>query len=301
MPDSTTADPVAFPGAGGITLAADRWDPPSGTPSNGTVLLLHGGGQTRHSWRTTGRALAGAGWSTYALDARGHGDSGWAADGDYSMDALVADLRAVVTALDVQPVLVGASLGGSTALLAEGEGCGLARGIVLVDVTPRIEPEGVAEIMAFMRSGLGGFASLEDAADAVAAYNPHRPRPASTDGLRKNLRLREGRWYWHWDPRFVDGRDEPSRERPDDEHRSRRAREAARRISVPTLLVRGVRSRVVSEASAAELRALIPHSEQIDVSGAGHMVAGDDNDVFSGGLRRFLEERVAALPSALRH
>ncbi|NKQ57040.1 alpha/beta hydrolase [Amycolatopsis sp. K13G38] len=288
---------LVFVGTGGVLLAADRWDPPEGTESSGTVLLLHGGGQTRHSWRKTGRALARAGWTAYALDARGHGDSGWAPDGDYSMDALVADLEAVVTALDVRPVLVGASLGGTTALLAEGEHRGFSRGIVLVDVTPRIEPEGVAEIMAFMRSGMGGFATLDEAADAVAAYNPHRPRPTSTDGLRKNLRLREGRWYWHWDPRFLDGRDEPSRERLDDDHRAERARRAAAQVTVPTLLVRGVQSRVVSEESAAELRALIPHAEQIDVSGAGHMVAGDDNDVFSVGLERFLTDRVVGQPS----
>jgi pimeloyl-ACP methyl ester carboxylesterase len=288
---------ITFVGAGGLTLAADRWEPPAGVEPAGTVLLLHGGGQTRHSWRTTGRALAESGWITYALDARGHGDSGWAPDGDYSMDALVADLRAVTEALDVRPVLVGASLGGTTALLAEGEAPGLTRGIVLVDVTPRIELEGVAEIMAFMRSGTGGFATLDEAADAVAAYNPHRPRPRSTDGLRKNLRLREGRWYWHWDPRFLDGRDEPSRERLEDRRRSERARAAARAVTVPTLLVRGVQSRVVSEASAAELQELIPHAGRIDVRGAGHMVAGDDNDVFSGGLPRFLTEQVAPLPN----
>ncbi|MFR9806033.1 alpha/beta fold hydrolase [Pseudonocardia sp. RS010] len=300
MAASSSSSPVTFVGAGGVLLAADRWSPPEGTGSAGTVLLLHGGGQTRHSWRTTGRALARAGWTAVALDARGHGDSGWAPDGDYSMDALVADLRAVATALDVRPVLVGASLGGSTALLAEGEHPGFCRGIVLVDVTPRIEPEGVAEIMAFMRSGMGGFASLDEAADAVAAYNPHRPRPASTEGLRKNLRLREDRWYWHWDPRFLDGRDEPSRERPDDDHRSERARNAARRVTVPTLLVRGVQSRVVSEESAAELQTLIPHAERIDVRGAGHMVAGDDNDVFSVGLERFLADRVTTGVGDLR-
>ncbi|MEJ2890304.1 alpha/beta fold hydrolase [Actinomycetospora aeridis] len=272
-------------GAAGIDLAATRWNPPCA--ARGTVLFLHGGGQTRHSWRRTAQTLADDGWTTVAVDARGHGDSDWSPDGDYGLGVLADDLRAVVAALGVRPVLVGASLGGRTALLAEGEGPSLAAGLVLVDVTPRVDRTGVDRILDFMRSGLDGFASLEDAADAIAAYDPSRQRPAHLDGLRRNLRWRDGRWFWHWDPRFVAG-DAPTPERPgraDPE----RACAAAARVVVPTLLVRGVQSEVVSPEAAAELRELIPHAEQIDVDGAGHMVTGDDNDVFTTGLRAFLQ------------
>ena len=270
----------------GVRLAADRWDPV--VPGcHGTVLLLHGGGQTRHSWRHTGQRLAAGGWASLAIDARGHGDSDWHPGGDYSIDAMVADLRAVAATLGERPVLVGASMGGMTALLAAGTDPGLARALVLVDVAPTIEPAGTAEIMDFMRSGAGGFSSLGEAAEAVAAYNPNRRRPPQPEGLRRNLRRRDGRWYWHWDPRLLDSLPAEAGVVADN---SRRAREAAQRLRIPTLLVRGRESRVVSPAGARELISLVPTAQYVDVAGAGHMVAGDDNDVFGEHLLGFLRD-----------
>ena len=283
----------------GVTLAGDRWDPPargaggSGVDRKGVVLLLHGGGQTRHSWRNTGRSLAADGWSALAVDARGHGDSQWAPDGDYGIDALVADLTSIIGELGEKPVLVGASMGGMTSLIGQGENPELARGLVLVDIAPKVETAGTAEIMAFMRSGLDGFESLDDAAAAIAAYTPNRVRKPNPQGLRKNLRLRDGRWYWHWDPAFLRQGDEPTRQ-ADSIMRYERARDAAAAVTVPTMLVRGTQSHVVSEEGAKELLELIPTATLIDVTGAGHMVAGDDNDVFSGGLKGFLDEDVVA-------
>lgn len=272
----------------GVRLAADRWHP-SGPELKGAVLLLHGGGQTRHSWQRTGEDLAAAGWTAIALDLRGHGESDWDPDGDYSPDAMAADLRAVVATLGVRPVLVGASMGGMTSLLALDADPRLARGLVLVDVTPRIEPEGTAEITRFMRAGLSGFATVEEAVAAVAAYNPHRRRPPRPEGLRKNLRRRDGRWYWHWDPRLLDSRVTTAHAQ---EQLSRRAQDAARRLAVPTMLVRGQQSRVVSPDGVRELRELVPTAHVVDVAGAGHMVAGDDNDVFGEQLLKFLEHIV---------
>lgn len=275
---------LTLPGRG-VRLAADRWAPPRRS-HRGTVLLLHGGGQTRHSWRHTGRRLAAEGWTAIAFDLRGHGDTDWAPDGDYTLDAHVADLRAAVTVLDEPPVLVGASLGGMTSLLALAADPALARGLVLVDVTPTTERAGTAEITDFMRSGTAGFATLDEAAAAVAAYNPHRTRPPRPEGLKKNLRRRDGRWFWHWDPRLLDSRQTDPRTLDDN---ARRAREAARGLTVPTLLVRGRQSRVVSTAGAEELLSLVPSARLVDVDGAGHMVAGDDNDVFGEHLLDFLD------------
>lgn len=274
---------LALPGAG-VGLAANRWG--AAGPAKGLVLLLHGGGQTRHSWQRTGQDLAAAGWTTIAADLRGHGESDWAPDGDYSPDAMVADLRAAVGALDERPVLVGASMGGMTSLLALDADPGLARGLVLVDVTPRIEEDGTAEITRFMQAGLDGFATVEEAADAVAAYNPHRARPPRADGLRKNLRRRGDRWYWHWDPQLLANRVTTAHGRARLGHR---ARDAARRLRVPTMLVRGRQSRVVGVEGVRELRELVPTAHVVDVAGAGHMVAGDDNDIFGEHLLQFLE------------
>ncbi|WP_345379411.1 alpha/beta hydrolase [Pseudonocardia yuanmonensis] len=275
---------VVFDGAAG-KLVGDRWAPVG--ERRGPALLLHGGGQTRHSWFRTAAALADAGWDAVALDARGHGDSDWAPDGDYGTDALDADLLAVIEQVGEPALLVGASMGGMTALVAEGEHGGLARALVLVDIVPRVEADGVARIMAFMGANPDGFASLDEVAEAVRAYNPHRKRPPNPEGLRKNVRLREnGRWYWHWDPAFLRVGDEPRRSTTHE-----RAAAAAARVAVPTLLVRGAQSDIVSEDGVRELLELIPGSVHVDVSATGHMVAGDDNDVFTRTVLDFLQEK----------
>ncbi|SDU48620.1 alpha/beta hydrolase [Gordonia terrae] len=267
----------------GIQLAADVWEPSD--PPIGIALLLHGGGQTRHSWQRTGARLAEHGWRALTIDARGHGDSDWSDDGDYSHDAHARDLRCIVDDLGEPPVLVGASMGGLASLHAVGADPTIARGLVLVDITPTAEPAGIAKITGFMRDGLDGFDSLQDALDAVVAYNPHRSRPPRIEGLRKNLRERDGRWYWHWDPRMLASHDHLEHTAAD---REERAREAARGVRVPTLLIRGKQSDVVSDEGARELLELIPDARYIDVTGAGHMVSGDDNDVLSSGLVDFL-------------
>jgi len=274
--------PASYVGRNGVGIVADAY----GDPQAPAVVLLHGGGQTRHAWGSTARALGAAGWHAIALDLRGHGDSDWDPRGDYSLDAFVDDLLAVVAALGRPPVLVGASLGGLASLLAAGEIAPRSfRAVVVVDVAPKTEPEGVERIVSFMGSNRDGFASIEEAADAVAGYLPNRPRPASLEGLRKNLRLRaDGRYRWHWDPAFMHGERRVQSSRDPD-----RLTRAARGLRVPTLLVRGRMSDVLSEAGARHFIELVPDACYVDVSGAGHMVAGDENDAFTEAVIEFLE------------
>ncbi|MBI3436033.1 MAG: alpha/beta hydrolase [Proteobacteria bacterium] len=299
---------TAFKGSAGNTLVADVFGE-RGPP----VLLLHGGGQTRHAWRQTAAELARARFMAVALDQRGHGDSEWVAAGDYTFSDFAADCAIVAGALargddGRKPVVIGASLGGIAALLASGRAMGdggapIFAALVLVDVTPRVDMDGVAKIQGFMRAHAGeGFASIAEAADVVAAYLPHRPRPRSHAGLRKNLRLHaDGRWRWHWDPRLLDGprsvQHFPAMLAPlqggDRVPGDRAALEealilAARSLRIPALLVRGSASELVGEAHVREFLELVPHAEFADVTGARHMVAGDDNDRFSAAILRFL-------------
>ena len=274
-------------GRGGLRLRATVLGEPGSPP----VLLFHGGGQTRHSWGTTAKALADQGWIAYTVDLRGHGESEWAPDGDYSLDAFAGDVIAVAQQFDSPPALVGASLGGVSSLVAVGEHDeGLARALVMVDVAPRIEQAGAERIGAFMKARLDeGYGSMDEVADAIAEYNPHRPRPTDLSGLRKNLRQREdGRWTWHWDPRFMTWREEGDLPRGTGLVDRDRLSSAARRVTIPTLLVRGKVSDLLSEEGARELLALIPHAEFADVEGAGHMVAGDRNDLFNDAVTSFL-------------
>ena len=279
----------SFRGAAGNRLAADVFGN-DGRP----VLLLHGGGQTRHAWRRTAVEIARAGMIAYAVDQRGHGDSEWVADGAYAFDDFAADITSVAAALEERhgaaPVAIGASLGGIASLLAAGEAKDpIFAALVLVDITPRVDLSGVAKVQGFMRThARDGFATVEEAADAVAAYLPHRPRPRSHEGLKKNLRLHaDGRWRWHWDPRFLDGR------RTVDGNRSvmeSRLIAAAKHLTVPAMLVRGGSSELVQEEHAKEFLTLVPHARYADVSGARHMVAGDRNDQFSAAILQFLKD-----------
>jgi pimeloyl-ACP methyl ester carboxylesterase len=281
---------VILEGRDGIKLAADV----EGEASSPPVLLFHGGGQTRHAWGTTLNVLGESGWRAYSVDLRGHGESEWDPDGDYTMDAFAADIRAIAGAMPRPPALVGASLGGiaSMAAIGESDGPPIASALVLVDVAPTIEMEGALRIGAFMAEHMeDGFASLEEVADAIAAYNPHRPRPSDLSGLRKNLRQRpDGRWAWHWDPKFISGKfgsqDETRSSLVDPE----RLRVAAKKLTIPVLLVRGRMSDLLSEEGAQELLQLVPHARLADVAGAGHMVAGDRNDLFNDAVVSFLEE-----------
>lgn len=276
-------EPVAieFISEDGLQLKADSW----GDPSNPPVIMLHGGGQTRHAWGNTGRKLAEFGWYAISLDMRGHGESAWSVEGNYGLRPMVNDLVTLTSKLQHKPVFVGASMGGMTALMAQGYlAPGLGQALVLVDIAPRMESKGVARIVDFMRAHQKGFATLEEAADAVAGYRQQRGRPTDINGLRKNLRLREdGRYYWHWDPQIFSPKD-PSVMRD-----YGKLHEAARALDVPTLLVKGKHSDVVSEASVREFMTLVPHAEFVDVSGAGHMVAGENNDEFCAAILDFLE------------
>jgi len=280
-----------WPGHGGIRIAGDSWGPADGP----LVLLQHGGGQTRHAWKGAGETLGAAGYHAVAFDARGHGDTDWAPDGLYGQDAMVRDLECVVAALgNRRPVLVGASMGGGTSLVAAGESHVDATALVLVDIAPNIEPEGVNNIQAFMNLKPDGFDSLEEVAQAIGTYQPHRRRPPGLDGLAKNVRLgADGKYHWHWDPLFRAGVRNL-------EQRTRRLEACAARLDMPTLLVRGGLSDILSEQGAQAFLKLCPTAEYVSVGDAGHMVAGDRNDVFAAAVVEFLARVVPVNGAPLR-
>ena len=270
---------LAVPVSHGLVLRGDG----RGDPEGRIVVLLHGGGQTRHAWTETAEALAGAGFRALAFDLRGHGESDWDPEGRYDFPHYADDTEQLLQSLPRPAVLVGASLGGIASLVAAGLGPqACCAGLVLVDVAPHIEPQGAERVLRFMGARPDGFATLEEVAEAVAAYNPHRRRPPDLRNLEKNLRRRaDGRYVWHWDPRFL----EVDRS---DRGRSEMMEQAARSLRAPTLLVRGRQSDLLSEEGAQRFLALVPHAQFRDVSGAGHMVAGDRNDAFTDAVLQFL-------------
>ena len=281
---SSTPQTVEYPGVNGLTLIADEWNRGvDAAAKRPTILMLHGGGQNRFSWKNTGQVLADEGFHVVALDSRGHGDSDRAPDADYDVETLTADVMHVLDAIDRPVNLIGASMGGLTGILVADEaGPDRVTRLVLVDVVPRFEKNGSARIRDFMFSGLHGFGSLEEAADAVAAYLPHRTRPRSPEGLKKNLRLRDGRWYWHWDPAFM------TKPGDDPQLRTEKFEQAAADLTIPVLLIRGKLSDVVSPEGVRHFLDTVPNAEFVELSEAGHTAAGDDNDAFSNVVVTFV-------------
>lgn len=281
--EGTPTPDLMIDASGGVRVAADTFG------SDGPLVLLqHGGGQTRHAWKGAGQQLADSGYRAVSLDARGHGDSDWAPDGDYSTESLVADLAAVVDHFGEPPILVGASMGGGTSLTAVGEGSVEAAALVLVDTAPRVEPGGIKKIRDFMAQAPDGFATLDEVADAIANYQPHRDRPRKLDGLAKNVRLwPDGRYRWHWDPAFMQRNRDLSDRIP-------RQEAAAANLTLPALLVRGGLSDVLSEDGAKAFLDQVPHAKYANVGQAAHMVAGDRNDIFVSAVLEFLNEAVPA-------
>ncbi len=273
---------VTVPAPDGLRLEVDVGGPEHAP----AVILLHGGGQTRHSWSGAARALAAAGYRVLNYDARGHGGSEWSGGGAYSLDDGAGDLAAVAKLTHGSFALVGASLGGATSVHAVARGLRPAA-VILVDIVPEPEDAGIDRIVGFMRRHTGGFASVEEAADAVAAYNPNRPRPQDSSGLRRNLRDgADGRLHWHWDPRIVQAD-------PHVHHAKVRASVVVlAERSTPVLLVRGLNSDVVSDRGVALFTEAVPRLQVLDVAGAGHMVVGDRNDRFNAGVFDFLAQHM---------
>lgn len=269
----------------GMSIAADAY----GDPAQQPVLFLHGGGQTRHAWGNSAELLAQHGFYTICMDHRGHGESSWAGLGEYRVYHFAEDLQQVIAQLDQKPILVGASLGGIASLLAETEQEeSVAKAVILVDVTPRLETDGVDRIIGFMKEGTSGFDSLEEVANSIAAYLPHRKRPKDLSGLAKNLRqMEDGRYYWHWDPNMLKTW-EPSRYTEENDRKLKERLQQVRSIEIPTLLIRGRLSDLVSKETAAEFLEMVPHAEYVDLVDAHHMVAGDRNDAFTDSVKEFL-------------
>lgn len=283
---------VRLRGSGGLSLAADHWTAVrNGDSPASTILLLHGGGQTRHSWKNTGRVLAQRGSDVIALDSRGHGDSDWDPAADYSLQAQNRDGLAVLEQIPTltgrhDPVtIVGASMGGMAGIgISALAPTGAVDKLVLVDVVPRFEKAGSQRIRDFMAGNVDGFDDLDQAAAAIAEYLPHRRATGPSEGLKRNLRKRDdGRWYWHWDPAFLTPPSDESMIRTDLLERQ------AQSLTIPIQLIRGRLSDVVSEQAVRDFVKLVPTVDVVELTGAGHTAAGDDNDAFTAAVLDFVD------------
>lgn len=262
----------------GLTIVADTW----GEPSAPTVLFAHGGGQSRSAWGATARIMAKAGYYAVSLDLRGHGASDWADDGDYSFAAYVRDFAAIIPQLGDRAALVGASLGGRASLLMATTHAEMTAAVILADVTPRIDEDVADDMRDFFHASVAGFDSLDAAAATLSALAAHG-RPPRPDRLRGNMREKDGRFFWRWDPRFVEDRFVKG---PDQLALLERS---AAELTTPTLMIRAGDSTVVRPEHVAHFLSIAPHVETRIAPGIGHMLTGDANDAYAPLALAFLQ------------
>jgi pimeloyl-ACP methyl ester carboxylesterase len=220
----------------------------------------------------------------YALDLRGHGDSEWSRQMEYSLEAHAGDVHAFVTALElVDAVIVGMSLGGGTAVRYAIDHP--PRALVVVDTGPQTNRVGGRAIIDFMRAP-AELDSIDEFIERSMAFNPRRdPRLLRRSLLHNLMRLPDGKWTWKYDRRHFGRLDDAAQDR---------ARQAAwanvESITCPVLLVRGAESPVLSRESADAFAARLVDARVVEISGAGHTVQGDNPRDLSAALHAFLHE-----------
>ena len=263
----------------GLALAGEAYGDPAAPP----VLFFHGGGQSRNAWRGSAQTVASKGYYGVTFDLRGHGDSDWAKDGDYLLDAFGRDVEQLLQQFSRPATLVGASRGGQAALVGGSRHPDRTRLIVLADVAQDMRDDGVDGIREFFAESEKGFDTLDLAADSLAKHLGHK-RMADAARLAGSMRQAStGRWYWRWDP--ATGRREFLH--PPSENESVLA--AARLATVPIVLVRAELSHLVTDAGVAKFKELAPQLEVVTAPGVGHMFTADRNDNFAADLLVWLD------------
>jgi non-heme chloroperoxidase len=263
----------------GLELTGEAFGDPAAAP----VLFFHGGGQSRSAWRRSARIVGDAGYYGISFDLRGHGDSDWAADGDYLLDAFGRDVETLLTQFSRPVTLVGASRGGQAALVGGSRHPAKVRLIMLADVAPMMRDEGVDGIRAFFAASEAGFATLDQAADALARHL-HQPRMADTTRLAGAMRQDgSGCWHWRWDPAtgFAEFLHPPSE--------GEAVLAAAARVTSPIVLVRAELSHLLTDEGVARFQELAPQLQLVTAKGVGHMFTADRNDGFAAELLDWLE------------
>jgi esterase len=266
--------------ASGIAPPAERWIDIDGRAFRyldwgavdaPPIVLLHGGGQSAHTWDACCLLLARR-YRCLALDQRGHGDSDWSADGAYGFDDHARDVAGFIDALQIKaPLLAGMSMGGINATAYATGHAATLRALIAVDVGPDVRFEAVERLM----RGLGAyrfFANPEDAAVRLSALGARRPRALLQATLAQNLRQQsDRRWTWKYDPRTLSERTATEILAP---RQALWARLAA--ITCPTLVIRGAESEIFAPADAERFTRALARGSCVTVPAARHSVQTDN-------------------------
>lgn len=268
----------------GLRMRYLEWGDAAAPP----LVLLHGGGQSAHTWDALCLAMAPR-FRCIALDQRGHGDSQWSEAGQYAWADHARDIAAFVDALSIeQPIVVGMSMGGVNGIAFAASHPDRLRALVCVDIGPEAQFEPVDRLM----RGLGGyrtFASPEEAAARMARMGARRDPALLRDTLALNLRRHEdGMWTWKYDPRTLVGltaKDIMDARRP--------LWDVLHRITCPVLVARGADSEIFSDEDARRFAEALPAGRWLTVPRARHSVQTDNPAGLAAVIREFAESLAA--------
>ena len=254
-----------------------------GTKGLRPILFLHGGALTGHTWDLCCLALRGE-FHCVALDQRGHGDSDWAPDADYSIDAQREDIRGFADRLGLDRlVLVGQSMGAINGLAFAVAHPERLSALVMIDAGPEVRRRGSSRIREFVNGGAKP-ETLEEIIERALAFNPRRDPQILRRSLMHNLRPQpDGSWSWKYDRSRFQRLDQ-------DTHLAERRRLADNlaNVTCPVLVVRGAESDVFHQDDAERLAQNFPNGRQITIAQAGHTVQGDNPKDLVAALRDFL-------------
>ena len=260
------------------------------------LVLLHGGGLTAHTWDMACLLLRQH-FHCIALDMRGHGDTGWTPEdrlGEDNGELMVADTAAFIDHLGyAQVILCGMSMGGMNAIRYAAVHHDRIERLVIVDIAPVTMAQGLMELEAFRRE-TETMSRFEDFLERAIQFNPQRKPDHLKYSLLHSLKPVDGGWTWK-----QDHRPRPTPQLPEEQllearkQRSEALWAQVRQIPVPTLLMRGEISKILSAEAADQMVSEMRDAEHVVIAGAGHSVQGDNPRGFAEALHAFIERRAA--------
>ena len=264
---------------GGLRFHYLEWGDPGAPP----LVLLHGFGSVARSWDHVSLALADR-FRVLALDQRGHGDSDWAPDGNYTVRVMADDLQSFADALCPGRFnLVGLSMGGRISMAYTAFHLRRVNRLVLVDIGPEIAPEGLVRIRTTVSNVPEELKSEEQAYRLLRAAAPRYSEPLLRHRLKHSFnRLPNGKLTWKYDKVLRDQTRERTRDIPN-------LWPDLARITRPTLIVRGAESDVLSPEIAKRMLEILKDGRLVEIPDAGHTVPGDQPEAFIKAVRAFLK------------
>ena len=229
--------------ANGLNFHYLEW----GDSASSTVVMLHGVSQQAHSWDFVSLALS-PDYHVIAVDQRGHGDTDWATDGVYSLDAMQADIDGVVDGLGLKDFnLMGHSMGGRNSFIWASRHPGTLRSLTIVDTGPETQRRGQDRIRDF-RELPNNLDSFQEFADRVKEYTG-RTEEQVLGALKYSIRqTSDGKWSWKWDPETRNR----TRSGGDPNWTTDKLWECVEAVDCPSLVVRGSRSDIFAEETLAK-------------------------------------------------